>query len=475
MAAVGPSVGSSLFGAPNADVASQQYGAQKAPDNGFVAAACFVLDLSGNVRQWSEKSVALTGRCCQQVLGRPLQQAFGLAASLQEQKTLDKIRRQALEGVETEAIELPMLTEDGRWRKILLSAQCGLGPRGEVVRINGTFMDMTSLGSKFEESSLVRDLPALVFSTNKLGVIMEWNRMAEEVMGFSTDDVVGRHISEVFSTFMEETEADEAVEPILSGDKSSSTVCFHIVTQGRSHWVSIDMATRCEEGEVAGLFGVGKRPTKVETESPEARRRSQELENLVNEMPLTVVAVDVHGCIVEWNRGAEAISVCPASKAVGRRFVQEFVVAADRPVMAMGLMTSLSGQWQMETPSLECNLCGPSDSGSAPEEATRLSMQVVCRRDPQGSITGAICVGWPRTGHGADGLSNMCKQSSKYKEPRSWLDSTSTEGSGTSDGTSEGSEDGEYSAMRSYMSRRPRSSSKDIEGASTHWQRGMSA
>ncbi|MBT8248541.1 MAG: sigma 54-interacting transcriptional regulator, partial [Acidimicrobiia bacterium] len=150
--------------------------------------------------------------------------------------------------------------------------------------IRGSRLSREVLANERRWRQLLDSIQLLVVGLDREGRITSMNPFAEQVTGYSSAPMVGRH----FLDYVPENERDEvqaAVELGLQGDPQSANERVLITRQGEKktvRWRSVVL--RDAAGEVEGLLSVGADVTERRESEEELQRTARELERTVTEL-----------------------------------------------------------------------------------------------------------------------------------------------------------------------------------------------
>merc|ERR1712091_172674 len=107
----------------------------------------------------------------------------------------------ALDGVETANFGFPLQTKQGTRVQILLNATTRRDEQGAVIGVVGIGQDITArIAQEQEYARLIDTANAPIFGIDSNGLVNVWNRNASNLTGFSSEDVMGRHLVNEFIT-----------------------------------------------------------------------------------------------------------------------------------------------------------------------------------------------------------------------------------------------------------------------------------
>ncbi len=104
--------------------------------------------------------------------------------------------------------EVNFKRKDGTTIPVLLTANVRYGPRGRVLGYEGICVDQSQrrrMEQKIREAhdflhNIIQSSPDAIFATDMNGKIVLWNRVAEELLGYPAEDVIGKvNIADVLS------------------------------------------------------------------------------------------------------------------------------------------------------------------------------------------------------------------------------------------------------------------------------------
>jgi PAS domain S-box-containing protein len=103
-------------------------------------APIFGIDVKGNVNEWNNKTMEITGFSRKEAIGMPLVKTF-IVESLKS--SVHEVMDNALNGKETSNYELEFQTKGGTIRYLLVNATTRRDAEGNVVGVVGVAQDVT--------------------------------------------------------------------------------------------------------------------------------------------------------------------------------------------------------------------------------------------------------------------------------------------------------------------------------------------
>ncbi len=161
---------------------------------------------------------------------------------------------------------------------------------GQPLRVVGTHTDITRR-KKAEEAlagtnEFLRDIlesssAISIISTDADGNILFWNSGAENLLGYTADEVVGKkRIDEIYALDSEHTRTavEEIREAVLRAKRTATAELQEVHRDGRRLWVKVTVAPRIDpHGAVQGMLGVGEDLTAQITARENSEQRGREM------------------------------------------------------------------------------------------------------------------------------------------------------------------------------------------------------
>ena len=251
--------------------------------------------------EWNLKAAQIVGYTSDEVMGRDLVEDF---ITPEYKAAVKEVLDNALQGRETANFEFPLFTKDLQTRvEILLNATTRRDGEGNVVGVVGVGQDITDRKkAELEQNRLAQDHRLLIdnanapiFGIDKEGRVNEWNRKAAEIVGYTSDEVMGRDLVEDFITPEYKVSVKEVLDNALSGKVTSSFEFPLFSKLGIRVELSLNANPRRNAtGDIVGVVGVGQDMTEqrkaMETEVDLSKAKaandakSQFLANMSHEM-----------------------------------------------------------------------------------------------------------------------------------------------------------------------------------------------
>jgi len=299
----------------------------------------------------------------------------------------------ALQGRETADYEFPLLSKSGERVNVQLNATTRRDVNGDITGVVGVGQDFSNRTKVERELSRVaQDLRLLIDTANapiigidKEGMVNEWNLKAAEIVGYNSNEVMGRDLVEEFITPEYKVAVSEVLSNALHGQDTSSFE-FPLFTKTGGHVDVLLNATprRDANGDIKGVVGMGQDITDRKKAEAETALMAEEMHNLIDTANAPIFGIDKEGRVNKWNQRSADLVGYTTEEAMGKNFVQEFISPEYRSAVKAVLDDTLQG---IVTSSFEFSLF--SKSGISIE----LLLNANPRRNATGNIVGVIGFG----------------------------------------------------------------------------------
>ncbi len=339
-------------------------------------APIFGVDRDGLVNVWNKNASDVTGFSTDETMGKHLVNDF-ITEDYKER--VQEVFTKALDGDETANFEFPLVTKAGTRVEVLLNATTRRDAEGRASGVVGIGQDITARIKKEQEyARLIDTANAPIFGIDLKGLVNVWNKNASDVTGFTSEDVMGRHLVDDFITEDHKERVQDVFTKALEGDETANFE-FPIVTKaGTRVEVLLNATTRRDEANhVIGVVGIGQDIT--------ARMaQEQEYARLIDTANAPIFGVDVNGLVNVWNKNASDVTGFTSEDVMGRHLVNEFITD-DYKDSVQGVFTkALNGE---ETANFEFPLV------TKPGTRVQVLLNATTRRDEQKHVVGVVGIG----------------------------------------------------------------------------------
>lgn len=201
--------------------------------------------------------------------------------------------------------EIEMVDKNGDTVSVEINMRFMRNPKNGRVEGNGVMRDITARKRAEKEiqfkSRLLEMVEQAVVVTDIDGVITFWNRYAEKLYGWNTDEVIGMNIVDVTPTWATKFQAAEIMKQMKQGNGWSGE--FHVQRRDGTEFPAFvtDSPIIDESGKLVGIIGISNDITAVKKSMEQIEEMAIKFgsvwENSIEAMRLT----DSDGTIVKVN------------------------------------------------------------------------------------------------------------------------------------------------------------------------------
>eukprot|EP00930_Biecheleria_cincta_P053498 TRINITY_DN3901_c0_g1_i2.p1 TRINITY_DN3901_c0_g1~~TRINITY_DN3901_c0_g1_i2.p1 ORF type:complete len:3527 (-),score=831.98 TRINITY_DN3901_c0_g1_i2:238-9594(-) len=354
-------------------------------------APIFGIDAEGRVTEWNAKASGLLGYSKHEALGKSLVQHF---ITDEFKDSVRKVLDAALDGQDTANFEFPLFTATGERKEILLNATARRGPSGDIIGVIGVGQDITRIREVTKESErvaddlsrLIENANAPIFGVDMHGMVTEWNRKAADLLGYTKDETMGKHLVKNFIQPENRESVDDVLQSALAGNESTNYELPLLSKTENRLTVLLNATTRRDaKGHIIGVVGVGQEITELNKAMAESARVADDLIRLIETAHAPIFGVNTEGQVTEWNTMMQNLTEYSKEEALGRFLVTSFISKEYRGSVEDVLMLALKG---VETANFEFPLFAKSL-----DRKVQILMSATPRRGPDGQVIGMIGVG----------------------------------------------------------------------------------
>jgi PAS domain S-box-containing protein len=349
----------------------------------------FGVDVNGDVNEWNEKMVKLTGFSKFEAFDVNFVQTF---VTPKLQHGLADIFRNAVNGIGTSTYELELETKEGEVRVILLNISTRRNVRGEVVGVLCVAEDIpVTAQHDFTVAATARELRQLVdtanvpiFGIDVDGNVNEWNEKTAEITGFSAEEAFKRPLVATFVV----RKLREAVQDMFNKAVHGHGTCNYELEMctkgGESRTLLVNAAARRDiEKRIVGVVVVAHDVTEESKHARAVAAWASELRQLIDTANVPIFGIDADGDVNEWNDQMAEITGFTKSEAFDCNLVETFIVSSFRDSVEEVLKNALEGKG---TSNYELEFQTKSN------DIRHLLVNATTRRDADGNINGVLGV-----------------------------------------------------------------------------------
>jgi PAS domain S-box-containing protein len=271
-------------------------------------------DLNGVIQSWNRGAERMFGYKAAEVIGRHISiimppDRVGDVATI-----LERISR----GEHVDHFETVRRAKDGRLLNVSLTVSPVRDHTGRIIGASKIARDVTEQKHAAEVrerlAAIIESADDAILSEDLNGIIQSWNRGAERLLGYTADEVIGKHISML-------TPPDRLDEiPRISERISKGESIDHYETKRRAKNGRI-LTVLLTVSPIRDAFGNVVAASKFARDITELKRVAElqaRLAAIVESSDDAILSMDLGGYIQSWNRGAERIFGYTPQEALGQ-------------------------------------------------------------------------------------------------------------------------------------------------------------
>jgi PAS domain S-box-containing protein len=175
-----------------------------------------------------------------------------------------------------------------------------------------------------------------VFAIDPTGHVLSWNAGAEQLKGYSADEIIGRHFSIFYPPERIAERFPEHELAVASRVGRFEDEGWRVRKDGTRFWANVVItALRAPNGELVGFAKVTRDLTDRRRNEERLRESEERFRLLIQGVrDYAIFMLDPQGHVMSWNEGAERIKGYTADEIVGRHFSAFYPadqVAANKP------------------------------------------------------------------------------------------------------------------------------------------------
>jgi PAS domain S-box-containing protein len=189
-----------------------------------------------------------------------------------------------------------------------------------------------------------------IIALDPQGIVETWNLGAEQVKGYTANEIVGRS----FSTFYtDEDRRDGLPIRLLTAARENGRVehiGWRVRKDGSRFWGDVVItALHDENGNLTGYAKVTRDLTEQHALETALKSSEERLRLLVGQVvDYAIIALDPQGIIETWNLGAERVKGYSADEAIGRSFSMFYTEEDRRRGLPLELLTAARQRGRVE-------------------------------------------------------------------------------------------------------------------------------
>lgn len=168
------------------------------------------VDAAGSTVLWNPAAERVFGWTEQEVLGRP---PLIVPTDLQQEHT--SFRSRIVDDDTISGVETRRLKKDGTLIDVTVSSATIHDEQGASVAAMGIYEDITARKQAEDEvrflAAIIQDLPDAVCAIDTAGSVVTWNSGASRMLGYSAEEIIGKHVTTVIPEDIAQKEFDHCL------------------------------------------------------------------------------------------------------------------------------------------------------------------------------------------------------------------------------------------------------------------------
>jgi PAS domain S-box-containing protein len=161
-----------------------------------------------------------------------------------------------------------------------------------------------------------------LFTMDREGIILNWNRGAESIKGYKSEEIVGKSFSMFYSDEDKRTNFPSKELEIASAHGHFNTQGWRYRKNGTRFWADVTIsAIKSNDGEVQSFFKITRDLTDRMLAVDSLRQSEERFRLLIeNVKEYAIFMLDPEGHVVTWNAGARRLKGYEESEILGKHF-----------------------------------------------------------------------------------------------------------------------------------------------------------
>ena len=281
-------------------------------------------NLDGIVLTWNKGAEAIYGYATSEIVGRPI----SLLVPSDRTHEISMIRDRIIRGERLEHFETVRRRKDGTRIDISLTVSPIVDESGQTIGISKIARDISEKrraeGEKSYLATIVASSDDAIVSKTLDSVITSWNKAAEKMFGYTSEEAIGRQIYIIIppDRHGEETE-------ILSKIKSGQSVDHFETVRRRKDGVFINVSLTISpiRDTYGNIIGASKIARDI-TQKKRAEDGRAYLAAIIESSDDAIISKTLDSVITSWNKAAEKMFGFTAEEAIGQQIY--IIIPSDR-------------------------------------------------------------------------------------------------------------------------------------------------
>ncbi|HUR44794.1 MAG TPA: PAS domain S-box protein [Candidatus Saccharimonadales bacterium] len=276
--------------------------------------------LDGTITSWNRAAERIFGYSAPEVIGTSILRIIPSDRHEEESRILQKLRR----GEPVEHYETQRLTKGGRHIQVSLTSSPIRDPQGFVIGASKIARDITlqmeAVRASLLLAAVVDSSEDAIISKRLDGTVTSWNKAAEKMFGYTSEEMIGQPITRLFPEDRLEEEPD-VIAKISRGHRIEHFETIRKKKDGKLVEVSLTISpVKDPHGKIIGASKIVRDITGQKA----AQRSSMLLAAIVDSSDDAIVSKTLDGVVTSWNPAAEKIFGYTAHEMIGQPITKLF-------------------------------------------------------------------------------------------------------------------------------------------------------
>ncbi len=293
--------------------------------------AVIATDAEGRITSLNPVAETLTGWTRAEALGLPLQEVFHIVSEWTLERLEDPVKHVLAEGrIIGLANHTLLIARDGTERPIDDSASPIKDAEGTILGVVLIFRDMSERKraerTRLQLAAIVESSDDAIIGMDLEGIIRSWNRGAEQLYGYTAEEIVGKPLSLLIPPDHPD-ELPTLLERLRSGERIEHFETVRVCKDGRRVYVSLSISPIKDESE--RIVGASKIARDI-TERKRLYEQLQEADRRKDEF-LAILAHELRNPLAPIRNALQIIRLAGDNKAS----VEKAAVVMERQLQQM--------------------------------------------------------------------------------------------------------------------------------------------
>jgi len=220
--------------------------------------------------------------------------------------------------------ELILKTNSGNKIEVSLNVNSVKDEKGNVLYSISSWRDIGEKKQNNEkikyQAKLLDSVSDAIISTDENFIIQTWNKAAEEIYGWSSQEAIGNEYRILVQVDYLDIEREQVLEEFITkGSWSGDSI--QVNKDGLPIYIHSSISTiKAPNGQIIGVVGINRDITENKHIENLLRQKKQELESTLDSISDGVISTDINGDIYRVNQRVKKLLEIPIENLIGANF-----------------------------------------------------------------------------------------------------------------------------------------------------------